>query len=92
MTLGITDKTLAAIAPAAVASGYQGPPEISVGKDTTLHMDDTSPAELVAPPSTVAAPQRSLYQTNALAVKVRGNAAWCVLPGGVATITGGVQW
>jgi hypothetical protein len=92
MTLGLTDKTLAAIAPAAVASGYQGPPQIEIGRDATLHFEDTAPAELVSSPGVVAAPSRSLYQDYQLAIKVRGNAAWCVLPGGVATITGGVQW
>jgi hypothetical protein len=88
MTLGLSDKTLAAIAPNAVASGYQGAPQIEIGRDATLHFEDTTPLELVSSPGTVAAPARSLYQDYQLAIKVRGNAAWCVLPGGVATITG----
>jgi hypothetical protein len=92
MTLAITDKTLAAVAPAAVASGYQGPPVIEVSKDATIHMDDTTPLELVSSPGVVAAPSRTMFQTFETAIKVRGNCAWCVLPGGAATITGGVQW
>jgi hypothetical protein len=94
MTLGLGagDKSLTAIAPAAVASGYEGAPQIEVGKDATIHMEDTTPLDLVASPSTVAAPQRTMYQINSLAVKVRGNAAWCVAPGGVSVISGGVQW
>jgi hypothetical protein len=92
MTNGLTDKTLAAISPAAVASGYTSAPTVEISKDTTLHMEAATPAELVASPSTVAAPQRSLFQTNAMALKVRANAAWAIQSGGAATITGGVLW
>jgi hypothetical protein len=92
MTTALTDKTLAAISPAAVASGYTSAPTVEISKDTTLHMEAANPAELVSSPGTVAAPQRSIFQTGAMAVKVRANCAWCIQPGGAATITGGVQW
>jgi hypothetical protein len=93
MTLGFAanDKSLTAIAPNAVASGYQGPPQIEIGHDATLHFEDTNPLELVSSPGVVAAPSRSLYQDYSMAIKVRGSCAWCVQPGGVATI-GSVQW
>jgi hypothetical protein len=93
MTLGFApgDKSLTAIAPAAVASGYEGPPVVEIGRDATLHFDDSVPLELVSSPGTVAAPARSLYQDYALAIKVRGSCAWCVQPGGVATISA-VAW
>jgi hypothetical protein len=92
MTNGLTDKTLAAISPQAVASGYSSAPTVEYSKDTTLHQEAATPAELVSSPGVVSAPQRSVFQTNAMAVKVRATCAWCCQPGGAAVISGGVLW
>jgi hypothetical protein len=63
-----------AIVPQAIASA-NGAPRIERSTETTLHM--SSPAsDLVASPSTVAAPQRSLFQTDSVAVKYVQELSW----------------
>jgi len=90
-TLGLPAKTVAAFAPAAVASGYQGTPTVETSKEAVVHFEDTTPADISTPPNTVAAPSRSAFQTNVISVRVRANAAWGVAPGG-AQVVQSVSW
>jgi hypothetical protein len=92
MTLGLPAKSVAAFAPAAVFSGYRDVPDIQTSKDSTLHYEDTSPRDLVSvSPTVIAAPQKSAFQTEIIAIKVRAWAAWAVAPGG-AQIVNNVSW
>jgi hypothetical protein len=93
MTLGLPPKTIIAIAPNAVAYAYRGPPEIEI-KDpshSTLHYEGANPLALVDPSGTVAAPSMSNFQGDIVAIRVIGNCAWAVAPGGSAFISG-VTW
>lgn len=81
MSLGVPAKTVIAVAPSGIASGYQGPPTISTSKEGVLHRN-TDPTQ---PPSS------SLFQTNLIGVKCRANAAWCAAPGAVAVV-GSISW
>jgi hypothetical protein len=82
----LADKTVVAVVPAAIASA-SGAPAISVSKETTLHM--AAPAsDLVSSPGTVAAPSRSLYQTDSLALRYTQDLTWAKRGNGVAMITG----
>jgi hypothetical protein len=78
--------TVAAIVPRAVASASDAP-IFSVSKETTLHMA-TPASDLVASPSTVAAPQRSIWQTDSFALKYRQELTWAKRGAGVALLTG----
>jgi hypothetical protein len=91
MSLGIPAKIVIAIAPAGIASGYQGPPDIQTSKEMTLHREGSTPLPIVSSPGTVAAPSTSLFQTYLLAVRVRCLAAWCAAPGSVAYVSS-VNW
>jgi hypothetical protein len=85
----LADKTVVAIVPSAIASA-NGTPLISASLETTLHM--ASPAsELVASPSTVAAPQRSMFQTDSLALRYTQELSWMKRGAGVA-ICSSVNW
>jgi hypothetical protein len=78
------------VAPQGVASGSDGAPRVEASKDTTVHMN-TAPAQIgtAGTPNAVAAPVRSLFQTDTLALKVRTKCAWSVVhPGSVAAVTG----
>jgi hypothetical protein len=82
----LADKTVVGIVPAAIASA-NSTPIIQASKEVTLHMAAPA-AELVASPSTVAAPQRSVYQTDSLALRFTQELSWTKRGAGVAMITG----
>jgi hypothetical protein len=92
-TLGLEPNTVAAFAPAAVASGYQNAPTIETSKEALVHKEDTSPQDIgtAGTPATVAAPAESMFQTDLISIKVRANAAWAVAPGG-AQFVESVTW
>ena len=79
-----------AIAAGGLVTGYDGTVTIEVTEEPTLHFEDTAPADISTPgaPSVVAYPVKSIWQTDSLALKVRGWCAWAVHPGAVAWITG----
>jgi hypothetical protein len=85
----LADKTVVAIVPAAIASA-NSTPVISVSRETTLHMASPA-ADLVVSPSTIAAPQRSMYQTDSLALRYTQELAWTKRGAGVA-VASGVNW
>jgi Phage capsid family len=69
---------LIAVVPTAIASATDGAPEISVARETVLHMEDTSPQQIVSAGTlpVVAAPATSLFQTDVLALKCRMEVTW----------------
>lgn len=62
---------------------------VEVSKEATFHFEDTTPAPLsaVGTPNTVAAPVRSLYQTDCVAVRLVAHLNWVQ-----RTASGGVAW
>jgi hypothetical protein len=82
----LADKTVVGIVPAAIASA-NSTPVISVSRETTLHVASPA-ADLVVSPSTVAAPQKSMWQTDSLALRYTQELAWTKRGAGVAMITG----
>jgi hypothetical protein len=75
---------LICIAPAAVATAVADLPEISSSRIATVHMD-SAPRALVDGTGAVAQPQRSLFQTDAIGVKIVLPASWALRhPNGVA--------
>jgi hypothetical protein len=91
VTLGLPAKSVAAFAPAAIYSGYQGLPIIETSDSAAFHYEDTTPKEIVSTPGVVAAPVKSLYQTDTIAIKVRAWCSWAVIPGG-AQVVNSVNW
>ncbi|WP_409188906.1 hypothetical protein [Bradyrhizobium sp. RDM4] len=77
----------------AVASGYSGNPIIEKSREAAIHFEDTAPTDIgiVGSPNVVAAPVRSAFQTDMIAIKVRCNAAWKRIAPGVAFIDD-VNW
>ncbi|OSI21189.1 hypothetical protein [Bradyrhizobium canariense] len=93
MTLGLPAKSIAAFAPNALYVGYDGQPVIETSKESVIHFESDTPLDISTPgtPATVAAPAKSMFQSNLLSVKVRALAAWNVVPGGAAVINN-VTW
>lgn len=71
-TAGLAAGTILACVPSALA--VEAGPEIqfSVGEHAALHMEDTSPLPIstVATPNTIAAPVRSMWSTDAKAIRL----------------------
>jgi hypothetical protein len=84
-------KSVAAFAPAAVFSGYQDAPDIETRNQVAIHMEDTTPMEIVSTPGVVASPDVSFFQQELIAIRVRVRCAWAVAPGG-AQIVNNVNW
>jgi Phage capsid family len=90
---GLANGTVMAIASNAVASAIDPAPTISVSTEATLHMD-TTPLALasVGTPNTVAAPMRSLYQTDSLGLRLVLNVAWALRNAGGLAWLSGTTW
>jgi len=69
-------------------------PRFEISDQATLHMEDTAPADLVGPgsPGTVAAPQRSLFQTDSLALRMIMPLNWVQRRAGTIAWTQNVTW
>jgi len=77
-TIGVAAGTVICLDPQAFVSGFSAEPEIKVAAHTLIHMEDTTPLPVGTPgtPPTVAAPLRSTFQTDTLAIKLVLQAAW----------------
>jgi HK97 family phage prohead protease len=89
----VTADTLYLVDAADFASA-SGPPRFDVSDQATLHMEDTAPLPISATgtPNVVAAPVRSLWQTDTLGIRMIEQMNWLMRrPGMVAYVTG-VTW
>jgi HK97 family phage prohead protease/HK97 family phage major capsid protein len=74
-----------------VADG--GAPRFEISDQATLHMEDTNPTDLVAgSPGVVASPQRSLFQTDSLALKMVLPINWLQRRAGTIVWTQNITW
>ena len=89
-TLGLPAKSVACFAPAGIFSGYQDQPQIETSNKPALHFEDTDPTD-ISGAGGVAAPVKSLFQTDVIAIRVRANCAWAVASGAAQVITA-VNW
>lgn len=70
-----------------------GAPMWAVSDQATLHMEDTTPLELVSgSPGTVASPQRSLFQTDSLGLRMIQPLNWGFRRSGMVAWTQNVTW
>jgi HK97 family phage prohead protease len=59
----------------------------------TLHLEDTNPLDLVSgSPGTVASPQRSLFQTDSIALRMVAPLNWAIRRAGTVAWTQNVTW
>jgi HK97 family phage major capsid protein len=69
-------------------------PEFTVSDQATLHMDDTTPLAIgtAGSPNTVAAPVRSLFQTDTVGIRMILPLNWALRRSGVVSVTSSVTW
>lgn len=77
-TAGFTAGTIAAMVPSALGVAASPTIKFDVNNETALHLEDTSPAHLSATgtPNVVSAPSRSLWQTDAKAIRLIFEVDW----------------
>jgi hypothetical protein len=93
-TTALPDRSVAAFAPGAVAAAFAGEPDIETSRDVALHFEDTTPAAIGTPgtPAVVAAPVRSAFQEDVIAIRCRALVSWCVAAPGAAQIVNNANW
>jgi len=69
-------------------------PRFDVSDQATLHMEDTTPLAISATgtPNTVAAPVRSLFQTDSLGLRMILDLNWTMRRSGMVAFVTGVTW
>ena len=72
----VPDGRLIAIRNTDFATALGDMPEFEISNQATIHMEDTSPAEIVATGPTAAAPVRSLWQTDSSALRMSMDVSW----------------
>jgi len=83
--------TVIMVEPSSFVSGFDSVPEFQTSSAGLLHFEDTTPADISAPPSAVAAPVKSMFQTDSFALKTILRAAWGMRAPHVAVVNG-VTW
>jgi hypothetical protein len=64
-----------------------------ISDQATLHMEDTTPLDLVSgSPGVVASPQRSLFQTDSLALRMVFPVNWAFRRTGMLAWVANVTW
>ena len=88
-TIAVAEGTVIALDPLALVSAFGAEPEITASREAVLHMDTAPlPIGTVGSPPAVAAPSRTLWQTDCIAVRLVLRAAWAWrAPGAVAWIS-----
>jgi len=67
-------------------------PRMELSDQATLHFEDTNPQDLVISPSTVAAPQKSLFQTDSIALRMVLPLNWVQRRAGTVAWVQNVTW
>jgi HK97 family phage major capsid protein len=69
-------------------------PRFEISDQATLHMEDTTPLDIGTPgsPATVAAPVKSMWQTDSLALRLILPCNWTIRRAGVVAWSAGVTW
>ena len=90
----VTPDTVFLIDAADFSSVTDTEPRFDVSDQAVLHMEDTTPLQLstVGTPATVAAPARSLWQTDTIGIRMLMNMNWTMRRTGMVQYITGVTW
>lgn len=88
----VTAGRLIAIRNSDFATALGDAPEFDVSEQATVHMEDTTPLELVSAGGTVADPTRSFFQTATIGVRMLMDVAWKMRRSGMVRWIDGTSW
>jgi hypothetical protein len=92
-SVGVTAGTIIAVEGPSFVSGFSGVPEFFTSTQAVLHMDSAPTAlSMVGSPNLVSAPDRSIYQSDCVAVKMVLRVGWGLRASGHATYISSVAW
>jgi hypothetical protein len=94
-TLGVAAGTVIALDPAAFVSAFGPEPEISASTETLLHMESATPLPIatgVQGSGVIATPAKSMFQIDAVALKIRLRAAWAWRTSGAVAWVASTNW
>lgn len=86
--------TVIAVDAADFASATGDVPRYSISDQATIHMEDTTPLPIgtVGTPTVVAAPTRSLWQTDSIGVRMTWPISWAMRRAGMVAFMSAVTW
>jgi hypothetical protein len=86
--------TIVAVEAKSFVSGFSATPTFDTSDQTVVHLEDTSPAQIGTngTPNVVAAPLRSLWQTNSSAVKMILRCSWGMRAPGHVQFVSSTTW
>ena len=84
----LTDGTVIAVAPNALCSATDPIPRFNAVKEAVLHMEDATPLQIGG----TTTPVRSLYQTNAIGLRVVMEVAWALRATGAVAFIADASW
>jgi hypothetical protein len=91
MSNALAKGTVIAIATNALAAAIE-PTEIDVSRSATFHEEDTTPLPIVGAGGQAAAPARSLFQTDCVALRLRLPVSWITRANGAVAVVTGTTW
>jgi hypothetical protein len=90
-SLALPAGTVVAVEKSSFVSGLDGIPRFETVTGATIHMEDTTPADIVSG-GTAASPVKSLFQTNVIGLRMVLNASWGMRNPLHVAVMSGVSW
>ena len=90
-SVALAPGTVVAVEQSSFVSGMDGVPEFDTSKGATIHMEDTTPTDIVAG-GVAATPTKSLFQTDVIGLRMILNASWGMRNVKHVAIVSGVSW
>jgi hypothetical protein len=84
--------TIIAVEMASFVSAWAPEPEFVTVKAATIHMEDVAPADIVGVGGAVAVPVRSLFQVDAIGLRMVLRASWGMRAAGHVQVVTGTNW
>jgi hypothetical protein len=94
-TLGVAAGTVIALDPAAFVSAFGPEPEISASTETLLHMESATPLPIATGAQgsgVLATPAKSMFQIDAIALKINLRASWAWRVSGAVAWVASTNW
>jgi hypothetical protein len=91
-SIAVPAGTLICVATDAFVSAFGPVPKIATSTEIVLHMEDTNPLPIGSPGPVVAAPSRSLWQTDSIAIRCILDAAWALRSSGALAWVQSASW
>ena len=83
--------TVVAVEQSSFVSGFDGLPEFSTSRGASVHMEDTTPHDIVSG-GAASTPVKSLFQTDLVGLKMILRASWAIRNQKHVAIVTGVSW